>query len=33
MMYWRRAVERPLYLAPDDEEVDWLRRWEKQQKN
>ena len=32
MMYWRRAVERPLYLAPDDEEVDWLRKWEKQQK-
>jgi hypothetical protein len=30
MTYWRRAVERPLYLAPDDEEVEWLRKWEKQ---
>jgi hypothetical protein len=31
MMYWRRAVERPLYLAPDDEEIDWLQMWEEQQ--
>lgn len=28
MMYWTRAVQRPLYLAPDDDEIDWLRTWE-----
>jgi hypothetical protein len=31
MMYWRRAVERPLYLAPDDEEIEWLQTWEAEQ--
>jgi hypothetical protein len=31
MMYWRRAVERPLYLAPDDEEISWLQKWEQTQ--
>ena len=30
--FWTRAVERPLYMAPDDEECDWLRAWEEQQK-
>lgn len=32
-MYWRRAMERPLYLAPSDEEgaegLKWLRQLEK----
>ena len=32
-MYWRRAVERPMYLAPSDEEgatgVEWLRHLDK----
>lgn len=28
MVYWRRAVERPLHLAPDDDECEWLREWE-----
>jgi hypothetical protein len=31
MMYWTRAVRRPLYLAPDDEEIEWLREWEVQE--
>lgn len=31
MTYWRRAVTRPLYIAPDDDEVDWLKDWEQQQ--
>ena len=33
MDYWTRAVERPLYLPPDDNEDDceWLRAWEKEQ--
>ncbi|KAF3050090.1 hypothetical protein E8E11_010472 [Didymella keratinophila] len=29
--FWTRAVERPLYIAPDDEECDWLQVWEKAQ--
>lgn len=29
--FWTRAVERPLYMAPDDEECDWLRAWEEEQ--
>ncbi|KAF2123451.1 hypothetical protein P153DRAFT_352101 [Dothidotthia symphoricarpi CBS 119687] len=28
MMYWGRAVMRPLFVAPDDEEIAWLRVWE-----
>lgn len=31
MMYWSRAVTRPLYIAPDDTEVEWLKKWEKEQ--
>lgn len=31
MMYWTRAVQRPLHLAPDDTEVDWLKTWEAEQ--
>lgn len=29
--YWHRAVSRPLHVAPDDEEVDWLQEWEQEQ--
>lgn len=31
MMYWTRAVERPLFIAPDDERCGWLRKWEVEQ--
>jgi hypothetical protein len=31
-MYWTRAVTRPLYIAPDDDEIDWLQEWEEEQK-
>ena len=31
MTYWTRAVQRPLHLAPDDDEVEWLKRWEAEQ--
>ncbi|KAH7080954.1 opioid growth factor receptor conserved region-domain-containing protein [Paraphoma chrysanthemicola] len=30
MMYWTRAVTRPLYIAPDDDRVEWLKEWEKE---
>jgi hypothetical protein len=29
--YWTRAVTRPLYIAPDDDEIEWLREWEEEQ--
>lgn len=32
LMYWHRAVARPLYVAPDDEECAWLKKWEREQK-
>ncbi|KAF2492050.1 hypothetical protein BU16DRAFT_529430 [Lophium mytilinum] len=25
LIYWKRAVERPLWIAPDDDKVPWLR--------
>jgi hypothetical protein len=31
MSYWTRAVSRPLYIAPDDDRIEWLREWEKEQ--
>jgi hypothetical protein len=31
MMYWQRAVNRPLYIAPDDDQVPWLKEWEEEQ--
>lgn len=31
MTYWKRAVIRPLYIAPDDERIEWLMAWEKGQ--
>lgn len=31
MQYWTRAVTRPLYIAPDDERIEWLKVWEKEQ--
>lgn len=31
LTYWQRAVKRPLSIAPDDEDCDWLRQWEDQQ--
>ncbi|KAF2034014.1 hypothetical protein EK21DRAFT_85817 [Setomelanomma holmii] len=31
MMYWTRAVTRPLYIAPDDDQVEWLQEWEEEQ--
>jgi hypothetical protein len=33
MIYWNRAVTRPLYIAPDDDEVEWLEEWEQEQKD
>jgi hypothetical protein len=30
-MYWTRAVTRPLSIAPDDDEIDWLKEWEDEQ--
>lgn len=33
MMYWTRAVQRPLSIAPDDEECQWLQAWEREQEN
>ena len=33
MGYWRLAVTRPLYLAPDDSKCKWLVGWEKEQEN
>ncbi|KAF1922476.1 uncharacterized protein M421DRAFT_426873 [Didymella exigua CBS 183.55] len=29
--FWTRAVERPLYVAPDDEECDWLKAFEERE--
>ncbi|KAK6854662.1 hypothetical protein PG995_009755 [Apiospora arundinis] len=26
--FWKRAVERPLHVAPDGTEVDWLKKYE-----
>ena len=31
MSYWTRAVTRPLYIAPDDDRIEWLRVWEQEQ--
>lgn len=31
MMYWTRAVTRPLYIAPDDDRIEWLKEWEEEQ--
>jgi hypothetical protein len=31
MTYWTRAVTRPLYIAPDDDEIEWLKEWEEEQ--
>jgi len=31
MSYWKKAVKRPLYIAPDDDRVPWLRNWEEEQ--
>ncbi|KZM20299.1 receptor [Ascochyta rabiei] len=28
MEFWTRAVQRPLYIAPDDDEIEWLKTWE-----
>lgn len=33
MMYWTRAVQRPLHQAPDDDHCDWLEAWEEEQQN
>lgn len=30
MMYWTRAAERPLYVAPDGDRCAWLRKWEEE---
>lgn len=29
MMYWRQAVRSPLHIAPDGEQVPWLKKWAK----
>jgi hypothetical protein len=31
LTYWTRAVTRPLHVAPDDEEIEWLEEWEGEQ--
>lgn len=31
MEYWTRAVERPLYIAPDNDKIEWLKTWEAEQ--
>ncbi|KAJ4373302.1 hypothetical protein N0V83_003596 [Neocucurbitaria cava] len=31
MIYWQRAVRRPLYIAPDDDRCGWLKKWEEEQ--
>jgi hypothetical protein len=31
LSYWTRAVTRPLYIAPDDDEIEWLQEWEAEQ--
>jgi len=31
LMFWRRATERPLWIAPDDERVLWLKDFEEQE--
>ncbi|KAH4081969.1 hypothetical protein HBH46_223190 [Parastagonospora nodorum] len=31
LTYWTRAVTRPLYVAPDDDEIEWLEEWEGEQ--
>jgi hypothetical protein len=31
LSYWTRAVTRPLHIAPDDDEIEWLEKWEKEQ--
>jgi hypothetical protein len=31
LSYWARAVTRPLYIAPDDDEIEWLQEWEEEQ--
>ncbi|KAH9869954.1 hypothetical protein J1614_006875 [Plenodomus biglobosus] len=31
MMYWTHAVQRPLYIAPDDDRCEWLKVWEDKQ--
>ncbi|PVI01230.1 hypothetical protein DM02DRAFT_561891 [Periconia macrospinosa] len=28
LMFWTRAVEQPLCIAPDGEKVNWLKEWE-----
>lgn len=33
MMYWHRAVARPLYIAPDDDRCAWLKKWEDEQEH
>ncbi|KAH8728036.1 opioid growth factor receptor conserved region-domain-containing protein [Phaeosphaeriaceae sp. PMI808] len=32
LMYWQRATTLPLYIAPDDDRVEWLRVWEMEQR-
>jgi hypothetical protein len=31
LMFWRRAAERPLWIAPDDERVLWLKDFEERE--
>jgi hypothetical protein len=31
LSYWTRAVTRPLYIAPDDDKIEWLQEWEEEQ--
>ncbi|KAL5118007.1 hypothetical protein ACEQ8H_004153 [Pleosporales sp. CAS-2024a] len=31
LMYWTHAVTRPLYIAPNDDQIGWLKEWEEEQ--
>lgn len=30
LSYWTRAVTRPLWIAPDDDRIEWLKAWEEE---
>jgi hypothetical protein len=32
-IFWTRAVTRPLYMAPDNDQIQWLHVWEYEQEN
>lgn len=30
MIYWKRAATRSLYIAPDDDKIEWLKEWQQE---